>query len=166
MFNLYDSTTLQMLSPITFSCKGKVWVSVVNIRKLRVSTLLSQTSQMRPGAIMSFSLSLCPPLCLRHSCISIMCWFKIDWLPKNHLTVPWQIWKKEGLLTLLMYKPIEPKAPRQQSICDMVYSVSAKKPKKRFFAVSACLDCRPLMRQRLVHVQTQLFKNRSQKMPW
>ena len=91
---------------------------------------------MRPSAIMSFSLSLSSPLCLRHSCIFIMCWFKTDWLPKNHLTVPWQIWKKERLIDA-----IDVLSYRAQSSSSAIYlwhgifSVSKETKKQCLFSL-------------------------------
>ena len=65
---------------------------------------------MRPSArrSLSLSLSLClrssSLLCLKQSCLLLMCWFEIDWLPLTQLIVPWQMWKNtEGKFAITTY---------------------------------------------------------------
>ena len=79
-------------------------------------------------------LCLYPPLCVWDIPVFSLCadlrlidCQRITWLSHDKYE------RKKGLLMLLMYWAIEPKAPRQQSICDMVYSVSAKKPKNSVY---------------------------------
>ena len=133
MLNLYNSTTFTNVIPRHNLLPGQSLILFGKHSKVEsVNTVVA--NKQWDQVTLSLLVCLYPPLCVWDIPVFSLCadlrlidCQRITWLSHDKYE------RKKGLLMLLMYWAIEPKAPRQQSICDMVYSVSAKKPKNSVY---------------------------------